>query len=83
MGAGRDGVNEGEHWLWQILFRGTVGAGCPVMLMDVVAPLWWDPGTFVDEVAAVSALRAEVSLVHRLSGPLGFVRLNRIILYGN
>ncbi|WP_209448844.1 hypothetical protein [Rhodococcus qingshengii] len=64
MGAGRGGADEGEHWLWLMLFRGTVGAGCPVMLMDVVAPLWWDPGSFVDEVAAVSALCAEVSLVH-------------------
>jgi len=37
----------GECWLWQ-MFRGTVGAGCPVVLMNVVAPLWWDPVTFVD-----------------------------------
>lgn len=84
VGVGRGGADEGEYWLWLMLFRGgTVGAGCPVALMDVVAPLWWDPGSFVGEVAAVSALCAEVSLVHRLSGPLGVVHLNRIILYGN
>ncbi len=44
----------------------TVGACRSVVVMDVVALLGWDPGSFVDEVAAVAALCAEVSLVHRL-----------------
>ncbi|MDJ0441439.1 hypothetical protein [Rhodococcus qingshengii] len=66
--------DERECRLLRTLLLLGIGACCSVVLVDVVASLGWDPGAFVDEVAAVAALGAEVSLVHRLCGPFGVHR---------